>query len=161
MTIPPFYSFCNFTSSVIPACTLQLSPVIRNIYKAFLCTFYPSFNPFISAFHTNIFRSKNFLFHMYVAGSVTGPSFVLQTPDRPFEKHLLFFHVFCRNFIYEVSVRSQGQLLMKNHLNSFYKMLNTMIRATEVSLMSLASRHYLRSELLVKINKGQALRQLP
>lgn len=150
MTIPPFYSFCNFTVSVISACTFQLSPVIRNIYKAFLCILYPSFNPFISAFHTTTFKSKNFLFHMYVTGSVTEPGFVLQTPDRLLEKHLLLFRVFCRNFIYEVSVRSQGQLLMKNHLNSFYKTLDTMIRVTEVSLISLASRRYLRSELVVK-----------
>lgn len=47
-------------------------------------------------------------------------------------------------------MRSQGQLLMKNHLNSFYKTLDTMIRVTEVSLISLASRRYLRSELVVK-----------
>lgn len=39
---------------------------------------------------------------------------------------------------------------MKNHLNSFYKTLNTMIRVTEVSVMSLASRRYLRRELVVK-----------
>lgn len=47
-------------------------------------------------------------------------------------------------------MRSQGQLLMKNHLNSFYKTLDAMIRVTEVSLISLASRRYLRSELVVK-----------
>lgn len=97
---------------------------------------------------------------MYVTGSVTGPSFVLQTPERLLEKHLLLFHVFCRNFIYEVSMRSQGQLLMKNHLNSFYKTLNTMIRVTEVSVMSLASRRYLRRELVVKNKQRSGLQTL-